>query len=158
MLVYMMRHADAEPAAPGQSDAARRLTDKGLRRTRDAVKVLQRLGIELSLVLTSPLVRARQTAEIIGAGLGTPVVEDERVGPGCHLESLAEAMEEHHVSGPVMFVGHEPDFGQLVGELIGRGRVEMRKGAIACLSVQGLAPGAGVLVWLMPGKELAQLA
>lgn len=158
MLIYLMRHADAEPAAPGQADADRRLTDKGLRRTRATVKVLQRLGVELSLVLTSPLARARQTAEIIAAGLDARVVEDERVGPGCHLESLAEALEEHHVSGPVMFVGHEPDFSSLVGELIGRGRVEMRKGAIACLSVQGMAPGAAELVWLMPGKELAQLA
>jgi phosphohistidine phosphatase len=158
MLVYLMRHADAEPGAPGQADGQRHLTEKGLRRTQDTVKVLRRLGVELDLILSSPLVRARETAEIIGAGLDARVVEDRGVGPGCSLDTLAEAIEAHHVVGPVMFVGHEPDFSQLVGELIGRGRVEMRKGAIACVSVQGLARGAGMLVWLMAGKELSQLA
>ncbi len=158
MLVYMMRHADAEPGESGQPDAKRQLTEKGLRRTRDTVKTLRRLEVEVSLILTSPLARARQTAEIIGAGLNALVVEDDGVGPGCSLDTLAEALEAHHASGPVMFVGHEPEFSQLVGELIGHGRVEMRKGAIACVSVQGLARGAGELVWLMPGKELAELA
>jgi phosphohistidine phosphatase len=156
MLVYFMRHGEAEESAGGQGDSARRLTEKGRRRTRDSAQTLRKLAVTVPMIITSPLVRARQTADIVGEVLGAPVIEDSGLA-GCNLEQLAEVLEAHKVSGTVMVVGHEPDFSAMVGELIGRGHVEMKKGAVACVSVQGLARGGGVLVWLMSGKDLAAL-
>lgn len=157
MLLYFMRHGEAEDPAAGQGDFGRRLTVRGDKRTAATARILRKLGVELSLILTSPLVRAQQTAALIGQELGVPVTEDAALACGCNLERLAEALESHPHTGAVMVVGHEPDFSQMIGELIGHGQVEMRKGAVACLAVQGLARGGGMLLWLMSGKDLAAL-
>ena len=157
MLLYFMRHGEAEEASAGQGDFGRRLTPRGEKRTQATARVLRKLGVQLSLILTSPLTRARQTAALVGAELAVPVGEEPALACGCNLERLAEALEQHPQTDAVMVVGHEPDFSLMIGELIGHGQVEMRKGAVACVAVQGLARGGGVLLWLMAGKDLAAL-
>lgn len=157
MILYFMRHAEAEDAGPGQSDADRRLTDKGLARTREAAAALQSMGTTLDLILTSPLVRAVQTAAIVGRTLRVRVVPVEALA-GPSVDDLRTMFEEHGRPANLMVVGHEPDFSHLVGELIGDGQVEMKKGAIACLDATAIVRGGGTLCWLVTGKQLALMA
>jgi phosphohistidine phosphatase len=158
MLLYFLRHGIAEEATLGQPDFARQLTDKGRERMVEEGKALAKLGIEVGLILTSPAVRARQTAEIVAEALGGPVEEEKGLGGGCELSRLAEALEGRRLPEAVMLVGHEPDFSETIGELIGGGRVAMKKGAVACLEVTGVAGGGATLLWLITGKQLAAMA
>jgi phosphohistidine phosphatase SixA len=157
MLLYFMRHGEAEDAAAGQADAERRLTERGLQRSRQAGTALQKMAVTLDLILTSPLQRAAQTAEAVGQALGVSVTPAEALA-GPSLDEVRLMWEEHGRPAGLMLVGHEPDFSHLVGELLGGADVEMKKGAIACLDCPAIAPGGGTLRWLVTGKHLSLMA
>jgi phosphohistidine phosphatase len=114
MLVFLVRHAHAEQ---GEPDELRALSDRG----RDEVRALaaQLAGHDTppAVVLTSPLLRARQTAEQIGQTAGVAVRIDERLAPGATAELLRQAVEGK--DGPVAVVGHQPDFSEIAFELTG---------------------------------------
>lgn len=158
MLLYFMRHAEAEDAGPGMGDAARRLTEKGLQRSRAAGAGLAAMEVDLDLILTSPLVRAVDTAELVGAALEVPVRHAQALVTNVTLDDVLAVFEEHGLPEALMVVGHEPDFSRLVGELIGGGTVEMKKGAVACVRCQSIRPGGGTLLWLLTGRQLAKMA
>lgn len=158
MLLYFLRHAEAEDTPPGRTDADRRLTEKGMRRSREAGVALHALGVEVDLILTSPLVRAVQTAELASEALGAPVEQASTIAGRLTLASLQDLLEEHGSPGQVMLVGHEPDFSAMVGELIGGAEVEMKKGAVACLDCRAVVRGGAMLLWLVVGRQLALLA
>lgn len=150
--LYFLRHGRADRQAyAGDDDALRPLVDEGRRRTWATADLLGRLDPQLEAVVTSPLLRARQTAEIMADHLGLRDVlrEDAGLGPGCDLPALAAML----ASLPsdvrrILLVGHEPDFSQVIGEITG-GAVVMRKGALARVD---LTPGRrprGELVWLL---------
>jgi phosphohistidine phosphatase len=157
MILYFMRHAEAEDAGAGQSDANRRLTEKGIERTERSAAGLVALRVVPDLILASPLVRALQTAEIVGRVLEVEVREAPALARSASLEDIYDLCEEHGAPASLMLVGHEPDFSHLVGELTGGGKVEMKKGAIACLDTQAPARGKGTLCWLLTGKQLAAM-
>jgi phosphohistidine phosphatase len=125
-VIWLLRHGDAEDGA-GKPDAERELTEKGERQSRDAGKALKALGVELGVCLTSPKVRAKQTAELACESLDCPIEEDERLAGGDFdpLELAAGRSE-------VMLVGHEPDFSGAVALVTGS-RVKMKKGGVAAL-------------------------
>lgn len=154
MTLYFLRHAEAEDSGPS-GDYDRRLTEHGRQRSREAAETLTALGVRLDLILTSPLVRAEQTARIVGAVLGVEVQPDRVLGGNFDLPGLAEMLEHNKAARDLMFVGHEPDFSYVVGQLIGGAKVEMKKGAVACVEVQGLARGSGTLKWLLTGRQMA---
>ena len=157
MLLYFMRHGEAEDTVAGQSDADRRLTERGLQRSRQAGAALRRMEVTLDLILTSPLRRAVQTAESVGEELQVPVtVADALAGPS--LDDVRQMWEEHGRPGSLLLVGHEPDFSHLVGELLDGAEVEMKQGAIACLDCRAIIRGAGLLRWLVTGKHLSLMA
>lgn len=158
MLLYVMRHGEAEDSGGNLGDFGRQLTPRGRKRTADTAAVLARLGVAPDTLLTSPLLRARQTAEIVGEVLGVAAVEAAALACGCDLGDLEVLLEAHSDAARLMIVGHEPDCSNLIGELLGRGRVEVKKGAVACLDVQACTRGGAVLLWLMQGKDLAALA
>ena len=158
MTLYFMRHAEAEETAPGQSDAERKLTEKGIRRSREAAVALRALGVELDLILTSPLRRAQQTAELVAQALGAPVEQAPALGGRLTLGRLRDLLEEHDMPGQVMLVGHEPDFSAIVGEMIGGADVEMKKGAVACLDCRAVVRGGAMLLWLVVGRQLSLMA
>jgi phosphohistidine phosphatase len=158
--LWLLRHAEAEPhgAAP---DERRQLTDRGERQSRAAGAALAALGVRLDLVLSSPRVRALDTAKLAREAL------DEDVELGIH-EPLsagftgAEALDVLAAQGArvhLMLVGHEPDLSGVIGELTGA-RVKLKKGGLAMVDVSG-APGldrrTGVGV-TDAGCELAVLA
>jgi phosphohistidine phosphatase len=101
-------------------------------------------------VLTSPLVRARETAEIVADILGVTARVDPRLGELLDLASLDEMLDDAGGPRRPLIVGHDPDFSELVSELVGA-PIAMRKGALARVDVERpLAPATGDLRWLVP--------
>ncbi len=142
-MIYLLRHGDAEDG--NGDDAARRLTPKGERQAEAAGRALAALGAEIDACLTSPKVRAAETARIACRALGVEpeVAEELRGGP---FDSLALAAGR----GNVLLSGHEPDFSGEVARLTG-GRVKLRKGGLA------IVDGSTLLALLRP-KDLAAIA
>lgn len=115
MRIYLCRHAQA---APGGPDELRGLTPTGIEQARALGGVLADLADAPALVLSSPLLRAQQTAAEIGRATGAPVRIDEALAPGATAEALAQALEGEQ--GPVATVGHQPDCSEIALALIGR--------------------------------------
>lgn len=153
MRLYIVRHAWAdEPNSERYpDDALRPLTREGRRRFRRVVKKLVRRGFAPALVATSPLVRCRQTAEIIARRLdGVQIVALAALAPGSNLAelvkwTLAQGLER------VAWVGHAPDVGRLAAVLVGGegAAIGFAKGAAAAIDFERqVEPGQGVLSWL----------
>ncbi len=150
--LYLMRHADAGSALDFQGpDSERPLSTKGRARTRHMATHLKHMGVMPGLILTSPLARAEQTARIIGKGLGVSelVAIDSRVGPGFDTTAVRAILAEFGDVGDILVVGHEPDLSTTVGELIGAGAVNMKKGAIARVDISRPRMPEGSLSWLL---------
>jgi phosphohistidine phosphatase len=124
---------------------------------RAAADGMAALGIEADVLLTSPLIRCRQTADIVAERLGGEPVEDHRLEPGMDLEALGDALERHPDAGSVLVCGHQPDLSEVVADLTGGGAVEFRKGSLALLDVDGARPGGGRLRALYPPSALRRL-
>jgi phosphohistidine phosphatase len=112
--VYLSRHAKA---APGEPDDLRELTGKGRRQAEALGEQLAALPDPPVLVLSSPLVRARQTAEAIASATGAPLEIDSRLAPGATILDLREAVAGR--AGPVATVGHQPDCSEIARALTG---------------------------------------
>ena len=114
------------------------------------------LRLPLDLIITSPLVRAQQTAEIVARRLNLmdALVEDERLAPGFGAAELGSIMREHRALTALMLVGHEPDFSTVIAACIGGGRVECKKGGLARVDFQDPSSLSGVLAWLLPPRVL----
>jgi phosphohistidine phosphatase len=136
-VIYLLRHGDAEEG--DGDDDARRLTAKGERQARAAGRALAALGADLDACLTSPKLRAAETARLACEPLGLePEVAEELRGGG--FDSLALAAGR----GDVLLVGHEPSLSDEVARLTG-GRVKLRKGGIA------IVDGSTLMALLRPG-------
>ncbi len=118
MRVYLCRHAQAVQGSHGALDELRGLTPGGVEQARLLGEMLARREEAPVLVLSSPLLRARQTAAEIGHATGAPVRIEEALAPGATAETLADALAGEH--GPVATVGHQPDCSEIALALIGR--------------------------------------
>lgn len=149
MILYFLRHGDAgSPQAT--DDDARQLTAEGAEQLRAAAPLWRRLNLRPEVVLSSPLPRAVETAEIFCETAGGAAVADERLRPGASWGDLARAMAAHPDARRVMFVGHEPDLSSAIVHLTGAASVRLRKGGLACLEFYGVPePGGGELAWLL---------
>jgi phosphohistidine phosphatase len=150
VILYFLRHGKAGSPQP-RDDDARPLTDGGRRALHAAAPIWRRLNLRPDVVISSPLVRATETAEILceAIGSGEPAVDD-RLRPGASWGQLARAMAQHPDARRVMFVGHEPDLSAAVAELTGAASVRMRKGGLACVEFYGTPePGGGEIAWLL---------
>ena len=151
MILYFLRHGKAEDRGDGP-DAERRLTAGGADALRAGAPLWLRLNLRPSLVITSPLPRAAETAEIFAeaVGISDRVVADDRLAPGAGWGDMARAMADHPDAKRIMFVGHEPDLSSVVSQLTGAASVRMRKGGLACVEFYGTPePGTGELAWLI---------
>lgn len=142
-MIYLLRHGDAEEGTG--DDSARQLTPKGKRQARAAGRGLAAMNAEIDACLTSPKVRAAETARLACEALSLePETANElRGGP---FDSLSLAAGH----GNVLLVGHEPDFSGEVARLTG-GRIKLRKGGLAIV-------GGSTLLALLRPQELAALA
>jgi phosphohistidine phosphatase len=153
MEIYLLRHGIAEDRAADRADAARALTGEGIRKIEQAAAGMRQLGITVDLLLSSPLTRAHQTAEIVGAAIGMSVTLDPMLAPGFDMRMLTSLLERQAVQR-VMLVGHEPDLGLLASGLIGGGQIELRKGGLALVDLPHDVEVDGVLRWLLPPRVL----
>jgi phosphohistidine phosphatase len=150
--VYFLRHGKAENRLEWRGDdAARPLTPAGEEAIRREAKVLAELDLGLDVIVTSPLARARRTAEIVADELGLRgrLVEDERLAHGFDVRRLEQVLAAHGPAGAIMVVGHEPELSAAVAELIGGGEIVMKKGGLARVDVTTPVAGGGELVWLL---------
>ena len=160
--LYLMRHGLAEARGEAWPDDTKRpLTEQGVSRLRKSARALARVGVPIDVVLTSPLVRTRQTAEIVAAAFGPrpPVVNVEALAPGGTPTALAAELEKHARRPHIVIVGHEPGIGELAAWLVGmRHPLEFKKGGVCRIDVDALPPrGAGKLRWFLTPKILRSL-
>jgi phosphohistidine phosphatase len=149
--LYLLRHADAgDPGAWRGDDAVRPLSGKGRRQAQRLGSLLAALGFEPDAILTSPKLRAAETAELVAAALGKKVEVDDRLGAGFGPESLAAIVAGVDGARRIVLVGHDPDFSDVLSRLVGA-EIAMKKGALARVDLTGgIGPGSGVLRWLLP--------
>ena len=114
MRLYLVRHAEA---APGDPDELRQLTALGKAQAGALGELLRDEGLQADAILTSPLLRARETGEELARQLGTRAEPDERLAPGANAEHVRAAVEGRGEN--VVAVGHQPDCGQIAAELTG---------------------------------------
>ena len=157
--LYLIRHGLAAEAGEAWPDDTKRpLTHKGIGRLRQQGAGLDALGVSWDQILTSPLVRARQTAEALAEGLGAapPIASTDALAPGGTTAQVLEELGKHPRRRRIALVGHEPNIGELAARLLGlRTPVGFKKGAVCRIDVETLPPTrAGRLVWFATPKML----
>jgi phosphohistidine phosphatase len=160
--LYLIRHGLSEERGPAWPDDTKRpLTDRGMSRLRKEVKALAAMGVVVDAVLTSPLARTRQTAEIIASGFDPrpPVVNVEALAPGNSAPATIAALEAYAKRMRLALVGHEPGLGEFAARLIGAKRpIPFKKGAVCRIDVDQFPPAApGELKWFLTPKMLRTL-
>jgi len=162
MHLLIVRHAIAvDRGTPGIPDAERPLTPEGIERFEQAAAGLARLVDRPDALLTSPLLRARQTAEIAAAAWGRIEPTDTPALAGGTFADHAKVLDAYAPEATVVVVGHEPYVSDLLGRLLGSRdteRLSFRKGGAALVEIRGRLAGGGHLVWFLPPKVLRKLA
>jgi len=156
--LYFLRHGKAVARGDwSDDDGLRPLTEEGERLILLEAAAIGRASKGLDLILTSPLERARRTAEIVAGVLGMRdhLEEDDALGHGLDRKALAGLLKAYPDVDSLMLVGHEPDFSMTIAEIIGGGRVDMKKGGLARVDVRGPGLEDGVLAWLLTPSQLA---
>ncbi len=156
MQLIFFRHGPAGSRTEWQGpDGERPLTSDGRAVVAQAAGLLARSGLSVDAVLTSPLTRARQTAEIAADTLGCAdrLVDDERLAHGLDRKGLAAIVAEHAGARSLMLVGHEPDFSATIAQITG-GTVVVKKAAVARVDLDEQTM-RGALVWLLPPRIFA---
>jgi phosphohistidine phosphatase len=154
--LHLLRHADAgDPLAWNGPDEQRPLSDKGQKQADRLGRFLAGIDFRPDAIITSPKVRAAQTAEVVGQHLGVGVLVDARLGAALGLAELERVLRSAGDPDRPVIVGHDPDFSDLVAILCDTSRIPMRKGALARIEVgRPLEAGAGTLRWLVPPDML----
>jgi phosphohistidine phosphatase len=164
MRLYIVRHGEAEIATAAGDDAARHLTERGKRRLAEAASGMQNLGLALDAILTSPLARAVETAQIISAAYKhhpRPRMVTALAGGATPSQAIAAlAPFDHHES--VMIVGHEPQLTAITSMLLtgaaDRIRLQLKKGGCIALQFAGsTVQGQAELIWMMTQRQLRKI-
>ena len=158
--LYFVRHGTAASKLTWTGDDdLRPLTRVGRRRFQGVASSLIAAGLlRPDLIVTSPLVRARQTAELLSATLPTevPIQEDVRLGHEFDLAALGALLSEHSDLSSLAIVGHNPSFGAVLSQMVGGANLEIRKGAVALVQVSDPPEPEGCLIWLAPPSIFKQ--
>jgi phosphohistidine phosphatase len=151
MRLYFLRHGIAEEGSFTLPDDLRALTTEGIAEMRRMASALQRKNLRIEHILTSPLVRARQTADIVADALGLTdaLQEDDRLAGGFRLSDVQQMVAECQPTERLMFVGHEPTLRYVATQLIGGGQMNLKKGGLIRLRTDRIEPGAATLDWLL---------
>jgi phosphohistidine phosphatase len=160
--LYFVRHGLAEERGEAWPDDTKRpLSADGMSRMRKAARGLARFGVSVDVVLSSPLVRARQTAEILASEIEPrpSLVNIDSLAPDGGYAAVIADLEKHARKTRIALVGHEPMIGELAARLIGsRHPIEFKKGSVCRIDVEDLPPaGPGDLRWMLPPKMLRAL-
>jgi phosphohistidine phosphatase len=168
MELFVIRHGIAEPLGKenGFSDENRKLTVEGCNRMREVVKGLVKLGVQLDLILTSPLERAIQTAEIVATSIGLSkkeIKQTPNLAPGASADALFAEIKSHPGVESIALIGHQPDLSGLVSTIIhsdaGKLSIQLKKGGVCCLDVTERVPTLrGDMLWLLTPRQLRLVA
>ena len=167
MDLYIIRHAIAQQLDKKNdfTDEKRDLTNEGRERMREIAKGLLKLNVELDLILTSPLVRAVETAEIVASGLGLSKKEIEQTDnlkPGASIDRLFTEIKKLTGVESLALGGHQPDLGEIVSRVAqGNGNLSLvlKKGSVCLINVIETVPTLhGNLMWLLTPKQLRLFA
>jgi phosphohistidine phosphatase len=149
MQLYFLRHGEADWPDWSKPDDERPLTDFGKKEVRQVAKFLDRLKVKPDLIVTSPLPRASQTAEVAAEQLKTKLRQDEALEPGFGISELRSVLTRHR-SKVLMLVGHEPDFTSVISALTGAS-LKLSKAGVALIDINPETE-EGKLLWLFPPK------
>ena len=157
--LYLIRHGVAEERGDAWPDDNKRpLSEDGISRLRKSARGLAELGVAFDVILTSPLLRTRQTADIVAGAFEPrpPIVAVESLAPGGGYAAVIADLEKQSRRARIALVGHEPGIGEIAAKLIGsRHVVEFKKGAVCRIDLDTLPPGgAGALRWFLTPKIL----
>ena len=160
--LYIVRHAiAAERGSEWPDDTKRPLSERGIHRFKQEVAGLRWLDASIDEIITSPLVRAKQTADLLASGLGgKPVVRILKAlepghSPAAIVSQIAKLVRRNRIA----IVGHEPGLGELAAHLLGASRpLPFRKGSICRIDLESLtSKRAGSLIWFVTPKILREL-
>ncbi len=163
MRLYLMRHGIAitreDPECPPEPE--RHLTPKGIDKTRAAANGLRALKINPDVVLTSPYLRAVQTAEITCVSLEIPVSRirhTETLLPGASPQMLFEELSKAKADEVICF-GHAPNLDEVIALAVHASKpfTELKKAGAACLEIDSISPIDGRLIWLLTSRALREL-
>jgi phosphohistidine phosphatase len=154
MLLFILRHGQAELAAPGGKDAARPLTPQGKQAIRQVLARAATTGMKPDTTLVSPYLRARETAELAREvfGFAEPALPSNALLPDSDPESVWDEVRVHATASQLLLVGHNPLFSDLLTVLLGAGgyAIDLKTAGLACLDVGAVgAQLRGRLVWLL---------
>ena len=168
MFIYLMRHGPAIALEENSEmpDAKRPLTGAGRKKTRLAARGLNRLELGIDVVFTSPLVRAKETADLVMQELSLPpeeLHETANLSPGADQETLLRELAQIGHASSFLLVGHEPDLSHLASQLLANGRTAIdlafKKACVCCIEVASLPPKSpGQLHFLLQPRQLRALA
>jgi phosphohistidine phosphatase len=149
--LYLLRHAHAGDSAKWDGpDSERPLSPKGRRQAERLGAFLAERGFAPDAIVTSPKVRARQTAQLVADALGIAIAVDDRLGGPLDPDDVGDIAERAGGTS-VVLVGHDPDFSELCAALSGTEYLPMKKGALARIDMTlPVQAGGGVLRWLLP--------
>ena len=150
MKLFLLRHGKADWPNWDKPDDERPLTKEGKREMRRIAQFLAELDVTPTVILSSPLPRAWQTAELAAGALGVELREAAALRKGFTAAKF-RAMLKREKGADLMLVGHDPDFSDLIRDLTG-GIVKLGKGGIARIDIDEAAGGSGRLIWLIPPK------
>ena len=155
--LYLIRHGDRRGARRRVAGRRQAAADRsGIARAQEDHARTRRLGVAFDVVLTSPLVRARQTADAVAAAFEPrpPIVVVESLAPGGTVQTLLADLEKQSRRTRIALVGHEPGIGELAARLVGlRHPIEFKKGAVCRIDLETLPPaGPGTLRWFATPK------
>lgn len=150
--LHLLRHAHAgNPAKWHKPDDQRPLSDRGRGQAEALGRHLAAVGQPFDLLVSSPLLRARQTAELVAARLDLTVVIDNRLAGGAGIADVEAILAEQGNPARPILVGHDPDLSDLVTRLSGASDIAMAKGALARIDIERpLRAATGLLVFLLP--------
>jgi phosphohistidine phosphatase len=157
MELYLLRHGIAEDARAGQADSDRALTPEGRKKLKQVLRVAREAGVSPSLILTSPLKRALETAQIAAELLDykADLLHTKALAPTSHPKTVWDEIRIHRDQSQILLAGHEPLFSSLTAYLLGCPNLEVdfKKGAIARVDIERFgAEPRGVLKWFLAPK------
>jgi phosphohistidine phosphatase len=157
--LYLLRHGvAAERGSDYPDDSKRPLTSEGISRLRKEAKALVELDVDFDQIISSPLVRTKQTADVFAQALSSKpgVVLSDSLAPAGTPSAVFQELGKHMRKARIALVGHEPNLGELAARLIGaRTPLEFKKGAICRIDFEVVPPkGTGTLRWFVTPKML----
>ena len=163
MEIYILRHGIAVPrGTAGYPNDDRPLTEEGIQKMKSVAKGIAQVVKRIDLILTSPMLRALETAKITAKSIEGKAKAEvcKELLPGNPVNGIIEHLQKQKDKNRILLVGHEPDLGLIASSLLGSGKslVELKKGSLCRIDVSSLPPPEpGKLVWLLTPRQLRAL-